>query len=80
MINLQAISWDNYVAVYQLQAEEHQKSYLSPNYASLAEAYLELACGEDGVPFVMFALCNWWARNFKRRTMQGGCTLFVRYA
>ncbi|MCL2854073.1 MAG: GNAT family N-acetyltransferase [Defluviitaleaceae bacterium] len=58
MINLQPISWDNYVAVCQLQVEEHQKGFLAPNYASLAEAYLELAAGDDGEPFTVFTICN----------------------
>ncbi|MCL2620194.1 MAG: GNAT family N-acetyltransferase [Defluviitaleaceae bacterium] len=57
MINLQPLSWDNYVAVYQLQVEEHQKGYLAPNYASLAEAYL-MSKEADGCPQALFAICN----------------------
>ena len=57
MITLQPISWDNYVGVYQLQVEEHQKGFLAPNYASLAEAYLELK-DPNSIPFTMFAICN----------------------
>jgi len=45
------------VAVYQLQVGEYQKSFLAPNYASLAEAYLE-TIDPIGIPFTMFAICN----------------------
>jgi len=57
MINLQPVTWDNYVAVYQLQVEEHQKGFLGPTYASLSEAYLELV-DPMGIPFTMFDICN----------------------
>jgi len=39
-----------------LQADEHQKGFLAPNYAGLAEAYLELADGDSDEPFTMLAI------------------------
>jgi len=41
-----------------MQVKERQKQFLAPNYVSLAEAYLELVAGSEGVPFAMFAICN----------------------